>query len=282
VLDQKHGGKPLASAREFVLEYWRPLFPTSLDAGALLPPANEDEDLDVAVAFERCRGAAMDISFPGYSAAGSEGDRRRLVRAVIERRGITRGSILSLSKFAVLCIQRLCPVALEAVLDAGAQPGDASNGATILQVALDTISNHPYVWSAHALPHALEPLRLVLARTQPGDWLIGTPGHFPLEYVAKISDPTVSQAVLACIRASSCGFPAHAVSASASVLHVALQQSPAAYVKVLLDAGADPNAGVVGHSDPTQTPLHTLAHVGAYDLTPSYRCCWPRVRALRR
>jgi hypothetical protein len=46
----------------------------------------------------------------------------------------------------VYCIQRLCPVALEAVLDAGAQPGDvASNGETILQGALWTISDCPYV-----------------------------------------------------------------------------------------------------------------------------------------
>jgi hypothetical protein len=36
--------------------------------GALLPPA--DEKLDEAAAFERCRGAAMDTTFPGYSAAG--------------------------------------------------------------------------------------------------------------------------------------------------------------------------------------------------------------------
>jgi len=88
------GGKPVASAREFVLEYWRPLFPVSFDVVALLRPA--DEELDEAVAFERCRNAAIDVLFPGYSMAGSDGERRRLVVAVLTRRGTTRESEPSL------------------------------------------------------------------------------------------------------------------------------------------------------------------------------------------
>jgi len=260
ILDQYHGGKPLASARDFVLEYWQRACP-SLDVGALLPPA--DEDLDEAVAFERCRGAAMDVDFPGYSAAGSDGDRRRLMRAVIERAG---ANDTSLSNFAALCIVLLCPVALVAVLNAVVQPGDAaSNEYTILQCALAIISQHPYVWSAHALPHALESLRLVLARTQPGDWLIGKPGRLPLECVAAITDPAVAHAVYNCIRASPGGFPAHAVVASAGALPQALLYSTVAFVKALLDAGADPNVGYVSHSDPSQTPLHALAIGGDYE-----------------
>ena len=201
----------------------------------------------------------MNVRIPGYSAAGSDGDRRRLVRAAIEQKGVTRDSKPSLASYAGIFLQRLCPVALGATLDAGAQPGDVLNGATILRHALATLAACSYVWSAHVLPHALESLRLVLARTQPGDWLIGSPGRFPLECVAGITDPAVSQAVLDCIRASSGGFPAHAVAASVGALHLALQRSTAACVRALLDAGADPNVCDVSHSDPTETPLHALA-----------------------
>jgi hypothetical protein len=95
------------------------------------------------------------------------------------------------------------------------------------------------------LPHALESLRLVLARAQPGEWLLGKPGRFPLDLVAIITDPAASQAVLDCIRASPGGFPVHAVLAIEGVLHRALKHSPAAFVKVLLDAGADPNVCLV-------------------------------------
>jgi len=265
MFDKDFGGKPLASARDFVLEYWQLFFPASFDVGALLPPAGEE--LDEAATFERCRGAAMDVSVLGYSAAGSDGSRQRLVRAVIERKGITRHSDPSLADFSARCIERLCPVALEGALDAGAQPGDASFfGLTILQHVLGIFFENPYVWSAPALPHTLESLRLVLARTQPGDWLIGTPGCFPLEQVAFVTDPAVSHAVLDCIRASPGGFPAHAVSASAGALHVALQHSTAMYVKMLLDAGADPNKCDSCHTDPKQTPLHALALGGGCEV----------------
>jgi len=97
---------------------------------------------------------------------------------------------------------------------------------------------------------------------QPSDWLVDTPGRLPLECVATISDPAISQVVLACIRASPGGFPAHAVAASAGALHVALQHSTAAFVKVLLDAGADPNVGFFGRTNPMETPLNALALVG--------------------
>jgi len=65
MLDQEHGGKLLASASDFVLEYWRRVSPW-LDVGALLPPVDRDEGLDEVAAFERCRGAVMDGNFPGY------------------------------------------------------------------------------------------------------------------------------------------------------------------------------------------------------------------------
>ena len=244
------GGKPLTSARAFVLEFWEPLV---LGAALDIPNVRDDDE-----ALERCQGAAMDGGFPGFSAAGSDSDRRRLVRAAIEHLGVTRHSTPSLAMFAVHCIKRLCPVALEVVLDAGAQPGDASVETTILQAALGVATN-PYVWSAHALPRALESLRLVLARAQPGDWLIDMRGHFPLAHVAALSDPAVSQAVLACIRASPGGFPAHAATASTGALHMASEWSTATLVQALLDAGADPNVGAANRPDPTQTPLHALA-----------------------
>jgi len=102
LIDQRHGGKSLASARDLVLEYWQPLFPASFDVVSLLPPA--DEDLDEAAAFERCRGAATDLIFPGYSAAGSDGDLRHLVLESIEREGITRDSDPPLADYAIDCI----------------------------------------------------------------------------------------------------------------------------------------------------------------------------------
>jgi len=253
-----HGGKSLASAREFVLEYWRPFLPASFDVG-LLPPVGVE--LDEAAAFDRCQGAAMDCYYPGYSTASSKGERRRLVLAVIKRRGTTRESEPSLADFAANCIDQLCPVALEMLLDAGAQPGDVTAvGDTLLQRMLWRVATKPYVRSAPILPSALDMLRLVLAHTQPGDWLIGEPGQTPLEWAASIPDAAVSAAALDCIILSPGGFPVHAVAGSVGALHSALQCSTIAFVQALLDAGADPDGDDVANSSGyVAKPLHALA-----------------------
>jgi len=142
LLAKYHGGKPVASARDFVLEYWRPLFPALVDVDALLPPA--DEELDEAVAFERCRGASMDRVFPGYSTAGSDGERRCIVRASLDLRGSMREST-SLADIAVDCIDRLCPVVLEALLDAGVQPSDVATETSICQDTLKFFIEHSHL-----------------------------------------------------------------------------------------------------------------------------------------
>jgi len=193
--------------------------------------------------------------------AGSDADRRDLVLAAIEQRGVTLHSNPSLADRAAVCINLLCPAALEIVLGAGALPGDiAWLGDTILDTILQRVlaifSLCPYVQSTHALPHALESLRLVLVHTKPGDWLVGTLGRLPLERAAFVHDPAVSRAVLARIEASPGGFPAHAVAASPGILQPALQFSTASFVKALLDAGADPNFALFAPPKPMETPLH--------------------------
>lgn len=252
-----HGGVQLSSARDFVLEYWADQLPPGYDADALLPPG---DPLDEAVAFERCQGAAMDAVFPGYSAAATDGDRRRLVQARIARDPTAR-----LGALAVACIWRVCPAAVGAVLDAGAQPGDSlSNGRTVLQQAL-VVLQRPYARSAAVLPHALASARRVLERAQPGDWLVGRPEEMPLQAVVEFDAPVLRE-VLGMIQASPGGFPARAVAATRDLLHLALLQSPSVFVEALLDAGADPNGD---SGPPAQTgglesmaPLHALAVAG--------------------
>jgi hypothetical protein len=183
------------------------------------------------------------------------------VLAVLERWGTTRESEPSLAGIAVTFIDRLCPIALEVLLDAGVQPGDVTSGGdTLLQRMMWRVGTMPYLRSAPVLPAALEIFRLVLLCTQPGDWLIGMPGKMPLGLAAAIPDPAVSTALLACIMASPGGFPAHAVTASAGALHHTLQRSTVAFVQALLDAGADPNGdGLPDASGGVGKPLHALA-----------------------
>ena len=141
---------------------------------------------------------------------------------------------------AAACIERLCAAPLAKLLDAGVRPGDVSVecGGSLLNVALHVLQT-PYPQSPAALPHALATLRVVLARAQPGDWLIrGAMQLLPLAAAASLSDHAVSQAVLDAIVASPGGFPAHAVDASPGILQHALLYSTPAFVQALLGAGA--------------------------------------------
>ena len=265
MLKVMHGGVQLRSARAFVLEYWAGQLPADCDVGALLPP--DGEHFDEAGAFERCQRAAMDAVFPGYAAAATDGDRARLVQARIARHPAAR-----LGALAVECIWRVCPAALGAVLDAGAQPGDTTpSGHSVLQQAL-VVLQRPYARSAAAQPHALESARRLLERAQPGDWLVGRPEELPLQAVVG-HDPPVLRVVLGMIRASPGGFPARAVAATPELLHMALLHSPAVFVEALLDAGADPNRDSSLTAPPGATdsmaPLHALAVAGGFD-TPDF------------
>ena len=162
------------------------------------------------------------------------------------------------ANLAAQCIKRLCAPALDELLAVGVMPGDVASrfsGCSLLQVALVELQ-FPYQQSPAALPHALATLRVLLARAQPGDWLVGEATSMPLCFAAGISDPAVSHAVLDAIVASPGGFPAHAVATSSGVLQLALQHSTPAFVSTLLAAGA----GVARPSDVSlMLPLHALA-----------------------
>ena len=140
-------------------------------------------------------------------------------------------------------------------------PGDmTAAGRTLLREVMWILAAKPYVRSAPLLPAALDVLRMVLARTQPGDWLIGEPSNMPLAWAAVIPDPAVSTAVLECIVASPGGFPVHAVAASVCALHRALQRSTVGFVQALLDAGADPDGDDLPNSSGyVDKPLHAFA-----------------------
>jgi ankyrin repeat protein len=250
------GGKQLASERDFVLEFWAPHLPAAYDADLLLPVG---EPLDAAGAFERCRAAAMDAVLPGYSQL-PEGERDVALDELAHDLVAAGGR--SGPKLVVRCIERLCPAALGKLLAAGVKPGDvATGGRSLLFWALNTLSK-PYPLSTAALPHALASLRALLACAKPSDWLVGLHGkELPLYVAACIPDPVAAQAVLDVIVESPGGFPAHAVAASPSILHTALQTSTASFVAALLAAGADPVALVAlgDGKKPPARPLHALA-----------------------
>jgi hypothetical protein len=248
------GGKQLASERDFVLEFWAPHLPTSCDVDVLLPPG---EPLDAGAAFERCRAAAMDGMIPGYSQL-PEGERDAALNAA----QLLAATGLSGAQVAWRCIYMLCPAALGQLLAAGVKPGDVDSGGDSLLSNVFISLVLPYAQSAAALPHTLALLRVVLAHTQPSDWLVGPAGKMlPLHKAACIPDPVVAKAVLDVIVESPGGFPAHAVAASPGILHVALLASTASFVAALLAAGADPAAldTTSGDSKLENRPLHALA-----------------------
>jgi ankyrin repeat protein len=263
-------GQQLTSERGFVREYWAHLLPAGRDMESLLGPPGEP--LDAAAAFERCQAAAMDLVIPGWSRM-SEGARGAMhVASELAEFAAARArgeAVFSGADLAARCIDRLCAAELERLLIAGVRPGNVAlvcgGRGSLLQVALRALVA-PYPQSPAALPHALAMLRVLLARAQPGDWLVGSQCSLPLYHAAFISDPAVSQAVLDAIVASPGGFPAHAVAASPGVLQVALQRATPAFVRALLAAGAEPNtpSPVLNTADcaDTMLPLHALAFDG--------------------
>ena len=265
MLSKMFDGEQLASERGFVREYWAPHLPDSCDVESLL--GAPDEPLDAAAAFERCQATAMDVVIPGWSRMSmSKGERGAFgVASILAELAAARARgediVPSGADLAVACIGRLCSPALEKLLDAGVEPGDVSVecGYSLLQVALSVLKM-PYPQSPAALPHALVTLRVLLARTQPRDWLVGMANYMPLWVAACISDPAATTAVLDAIVASPGGFPTHALAASPGVLHMALQRSTPAFVRALLAAGADAGASLVLSKDANgKLPLHALA-----------------------
>ena len=252
-------GKQLASEREFVLEFWAPRLPPGCDVDVLLPAC---EPLDHASAFERCRAAAMEGLVPGYSPEGERSAKARDVAELLATPGVPDGA-----EMARACIARLCPAVLDKLLAAGVKPADVTSGAygsvSLITYACGVLMSFPYARCAAALPHAVASLRVLLARAQSSDWLVGPAGEpLALRVATGIPDPVAAQAVLDVIVESPGGFPAHAVAASPGDLHQALQTSTASFVAALLSAGADPVALVAwppGDESALLRPLHTLA-----------------------